>query len=171
MLPVVSNSSPLILFSRAGLLNLLAQLFAEVMVPQAVFDEVVTEGSGHQGAADIATATWLRRQPLADHMLAEGLVGRLGRGEAEAIALAMELEGKLPLLIDDRLGRKLAQERGLHVVGSAGILVRAKQLKLIPEVTPILDELLSLGLYLSDAARLEILAIAGEPPARDIEAR
>jgi hypothetical protein len=48
---------------------------------------------------------------------------------------------------------------------------RARSGEIDPEVTPVLDELLSLGLYLSDAARLEILAIAGEPPARDIEAR
>ena len=59
-------------------------------------------------------------------------------------------------------GRQLARERGLRIFGSAGVLIEAKSLGRIERMRPILDELLAAGLWLSDAAYRELLALAGE---------
>lgn len=156
------------MFSKAGRLDLLQNVFGKVFIPQAVFEEVVTEGAGRPGSGEIANTPWIRLRSVAGHTVAAGLAGKVGRGEAEAIALAQELGEDIPLLIDDRLGRRLAREMGLTVVGSAGVLVQAKARRVIPILSPVLDELRSLGLYLSDAARHEILVEADEAPAAEV---
>ncbi len=166
---VVSNSSPLIIFSKGRRLSLLQQVFDEVLIPEAVFEEVVTEGAGRPGSADIAGMAWIKVHAVTSPVVTEGWVRKPGRGELEAIALATEMGGGVALLIDDRLGRKIAQELGLSVIGSAGVLLYAKELGLIPLVGPVLEELRSVGLYLSTAANHEALAIAGELPASEAE--
>ena len=139
-----------------------------MLIPQAVFSEVVTAGAGRPGVVEIPAMSWIELRPLAGRDVVEELASRLGRGEAEAIALARELRGTTRLLIDDRLGRGIANEMGLSIVGSAGVLVLAEEQGLIPAVRPILDELCSSGLYLGDATRRELLSTAGEPPDADV---
>ena len=57
---VVSNASPLINLARIGRLHLLAQLYGELVVPEAVWREVVLEGTGQPGAKDVETASWVQ---------------------------------------------------------------------------------------------------------------
>jgi predicted nucleic acid-binding protein len=87
---------------------------------------------------------------------------QLGPGEAEVIALASELEGSVPVLLDDRKGRRIAREHHISVVGSVGVLILAKDRGLVPAVRPVLRDLQQAGLYLSDAAARELLAVAAE---------
>ena len=158
----VSNTSPLLRFSSIGRLDLLRQQYDDVTIPLAVWSELVVDGGRRPGAADIAAAPWIqRRAPAATPLLAR-LVEELGPGEAEAIALASELGGATALLLDDRKGRRIARGLGLAVVGSAGVLLAAKQRGLISFVRPLLDELRGAGLYLDDTAFNEILHLAGE---------
>ena len=158
----VSDSSPLILYAGIGRLDLLGRVFSEVSVPPAVWEEVVAEGAGRPGAVEVARMPWIRRRVLDHQGTALSLLSELGPGEAEAIALRLELGQPGPLLLDDRKGRRIARERGIAVVGSAGVLVVAKDRGLISAVHPLLDELRSAGLYLSGTAADELLAIAEE---------
>ena len=158
----VRNASPLIVFARVGRLDLLGEVYSTVLVPPAVWREVAEAGA-RPGAAAIAQAAWLQRRSVAaPRTVIQGTARRLGPGESEAIALASEFAGSVPLLLDDLKGRRVALELGLPVVGSAGVLVAAKDLGLIAAVRPLLEDLRNAGLHLSRQAFTEILRRAGE---------
>jgi predicted nucleic acid-binding protein len=160
--PVVGDASPLILYAAVGRLELLHQLFGEVVVPPAVWSEVTSGGVGRPGAQEVAGASWIREQSPLRSPAAHGLPGDLDAGEAEAIALALEATDPVVVLIDDRDGRRTATERGLTVVGSAGILVLAKRRGLLAAVRPVLDQLRAAGLYLGEPVYGSVLQEAGE---------
>src|SRR3712207_6178213 len=140
-MPVVSNSSPLILFARIDRLDLLHEVFGEILVPEAVWHEVVAQGAGRSGEAAITGAPWISRRPASGNA---DLPHALGAGEAEAIGLALTLG--LPVLLDDRHGRRVARAHGLLVYGSGGVLILARDAGLLSIVRPTLDELRAAGL-------------------------
>jgi uncharacterized protein len=163
---IVSNSSPLILFAKIGRLELLKQAYDEVIIPQAVYAEVVTARAGQADAAVVAATPWITVKSVSNAIPWPGPVLPRNAGEAEVVALALEFDTPVPVLIDDRLGRRVAHERDLQVFGSASTLIRAKQRGAIPEVRPVLGSLLAAGLYLGTSVYREILVGAGEaaPP-------
>jgi uncharacterized protein len=158
----VGDSSPLILYARIGRFELLHDIFTEVVVPPAVWDEVVTAGKGRPGAIDVASAPWIRRNTDMDESVVQALLAEVGLGEAQAIAVTLRLSEPKTLLLDDRKARRIAKGYGLDVTGSAGALGFAKTKGLISEVRPLLDQLRSAGLYLSDKAARVLLVGAGE---------
>ena len=81
----VSNSSPLIHLSRIGRLNLLREFFEEILIPHAVFREVVIEGRGRPGSSEVEEASWIRVMEIRDKRLKRILQLVLDEGEAEAI--------------------------------------------------------------------------------------
>jgi uncharacterized protein len=84
------------------------------------------------------------------------------RGEAEAIALAEELRAD-HLLIDERKGRRLAQQRGVPVIGLLGVVLLAKHAKLISSAGRLLEKLdREAGIYLSDELKKAALKTVGE---------
>lgn len=101
---IVSNASPLINLARIGKLNLLRQLYGGLTIPNAVWQEVVFEGAGQPGADEVEAATWIKSQAVTNRELVRALQQELDAGEAEAIALALEIGAEL-LLMDERLGR------------------------------------------------------------------
>ncbi len=105
---VVSNSSPLINLARIGKLTLLRELFGVLIVPDAVWQEVVVEGAGQPGADEVRSAAWIQRQAVMNTQLVQALQQDLDAGEAEAIALSLELGADL-LLMDENLGRQTAR--------------------------------------------------------------
>ena len=156
---IVADASPLIMFARSGLLGALRAVVGEVLVPAAVWREC-TEVATRPGAAALRQA---RRDGLL-RLRASSWTGdalpALGPGELAAIALAMRLS--CPLLIDERLGRAVAQRQGLRVTGSCAVLLRAKAMGLIPALRPVLLEWRAGGWYLSDALHQEVLRRAAE---------
>lgn len=159
--PVVSNAGPLITLATIGKLSLLKALFEELCVPQAVYDEVVTYGSGEPGSAEISAATWIQVRQVRDELAVRLLQESLGAGESEAIVLAQELHARY-VLIDDALARRRAVHIGLHLTGTLGILLMAKQAGLIPAIKPILDELRSADFRMSERVCQDVRSRAGE---------
>jgi uncharacterized protein len=102
---VVSNSSPLINLARIGQLNLLAHLFGRLLIPDAVWREVVEKGHGNPGADEINQAEWIERVAVSNRQLVHSLLQELDPGEAESIALAVEINADW-LLMDSVLEDK-----------------------------------------------------------------
>ncbi len=161
---VVSNSSPLINLARIDQLSLLPHLYGELIIPEAVWHEVVVEGQGYPGAEEIRQAQWITRQTVVNQALVQALRQELDAGEAEAIVLALERKASL-LLIDERIGRETAQHLGVTCMGLIGSLVEAKQLNFISGVKPYLDALRDVaGFRVSAALYARVLRDAGELP-------
>ncbi|MBI4788529.1 MAG: DUF3368 domain-containing protein [Chloroflexi bacterium] len=158
----VSNASPLINLARIGLLDLLRQLYGSLIVPTAVWDEVVVQGAGQAGAEEVRTAGWIARQEIANTSLAQALRQELDAGEAEAIVLALEARAEL-LVMDERLGRETARHMGLRCIGLIGALIAAKRRGLIASVKPHLDALRDVaGFRVDDALYRQVLQDEGE---------
>lgn len=154
---VVSNASPLINLARIDQLDLLPRLYGELLIPEAVWEEVVIEGAGQPGADEVKAATWIKRQAVANRSLAHALRQELDAGEAEAIILALEAEAEL-LLMDERVGREIAQHLGVHYTGLIGVLIEAKHKGLIGDVKPYLNALRDVaGFHIRDALYTRVL--------------
>ena len=134
---VVSNASPLINLSCIGQLDLLSQLYDALTVPRAVWREVVLKGKGQPGAEEIEKASWIKVQSVTNRELVRALRQELDAGEAEAIALALEVGAEF-LLMDERLGRETALHMGVRCIGLIGVLVEAKRRGVVSEIRPLL---------------------------------
>lgn len=158
----VSDSSPIIFYAVIGRLELLQQLYGEMLVPPAVWREIAEQGAERPGTAQVREAHWIRQRTPPHHNVIFPPLEPLDRGEAEAIALAMASTPRMTLILDDLPARRVAQDAGLEIIGSGGVLVLAKRKRLITSVAPILADLRSAGLYLSDAVVETFLQLADE---------
>lgn len=140
---VVSDTSPITNLAAIGQLDLLRQLYSTIVIPTAVYDEMVAVGKIVPGAVEVQTLSWIQTrsvtncQSVVDLQISQE---DIDRGEAEGITLALELEAGL-LLMDERRGRALAISCGLDVTGILGVLIQAKRNGLIDAVKPIIDQL------------------------------
>jgi len=145
---VVSDSTCLIGLERVGKLDILPALFAPAIIPP----EVEREFGGK--------FAWLQIENLKNNLLATALQMVVDAGEAEAIALASERN--CLLISDDKQARAAAKRLGVTVIGTVGVLVRAKPNGIITELKPILDNLESNNFFISRALREEALKIVKE---------
>ena len=122
---IVADSGPLIAFARIGRLDILRQVAGEVVIPQAVYEEVVGQGDARPGASEITEASWIKRDAEVDATTLQGVPLSLHSGEREAIALAQRLG--VQLLIDEVRGRRYAAEQGVSVFGSLALVAEAKR--------------------------------------------
>ncbi len=142
---VVSDTSPLLSLALIGRLDLLRDLYGAIQIPAAVRAEILlSKHSGVQGngAQAVAQAAWIVTHSLEPDVSLKLLLRELDQGEAEAIALALQLKAEV-VLIDERKARQLAQYLELNVVGLLDVLQAAKARQLITHVKPVLDELMT----------------------------
>lgn len=145
----VSDASPLIALDQIGRLDLLPALFTAVVIPPAVADEAF--GSE-------AVPSWLRVVSPTGRLTGSA---RLGRGEQQAIALALEASAAW-IVLDDLAARRLAAREGLRVIGTVGLLLAGKRRGHVNLVRPFLDALDARGFRLSSTIRVAALQAAGE---------
>jgi len=167
MAAVISDSSPLIYLAWLGHFDLLRQLYAQLVVPAAVWDEVALRGGSLPGAGELRAAVqagWLTVETPTKPLTPEELAGaEVDIGEIQAIALAIE-RGTV-LIIDDLDGRRLARRLGVEVTGTIGVLVRAKRQSLIPALRPLVGRLRrETNFHVSGPLINATLADLGEPP-------
>lgn len=159
---IVTNSSPLISLARIGKVDLLRNLYRELLIPEAVWHEVIEEGVGQAGVKEVENAKWIRVRPIENKELVKSFRQELDAGEAEAIALALETEAEF-LLMDEQVGREIAHFFDLRCVGVIGVLSEAKRKGLIVEIKPFLDMLrYKAGFWVSDSLYLRVLQEEGE---------
>jgi predicted nucleic acid-binding protein len=157
---IVSDSGPIISFARADYLKLLRQLFQEIIIPEAVYEEIAVVGGGRAGAKEVISGTWIKKRKIGNQLSVKRLPQILGLGEREAIILAQELNALL--LIDDRKAREVAEKNGISCFGSLRVLKEAKNRKLISAIKPIIDELRKKGLRIDSSLYQKFLQEVGE---------
>jgi predicted nucleic acid-binding protein len=161
---VVSDASPFISLAMTGHLELLKHLYQQVFIPDAVYQELTGNDVERPGAVEVQTLEWIIVQPVQNAMVMRALQGELDRGEAAAIALAVERQADM-VLIDERRARAVATRLGLNVVGVLGVLVEAKHKALISQLKPILDDLITrAGFWVSAQLYERVLQAVGERP-------
>ena len=157
--PVISNNSPLVGLLGIDLLFLLQELYTEVWIPRKVEQEFLKKEPIVRRKV-LENAPWIKTVDLMDPQTAEAYVG-LDKGEAEALALAIEHDARL-ILLDEKKGRRRAKEIGLTVEGILGVLLEAKQKGLIVAIKPLLIQLRGNGMRMSDSLINRVLQKAGE---------
>lgn len=154
---VVSDTSPLQYLHQSGTLDLLPGLFGRVVVPPAVIGELAEGRARGHDLPLLEGLAWVEIRAPHQELV---LPGRLGRGEQEAISMAVEDHALV--LLDDRDARTCALSLGLHVLGTFGVLLRAKRKGLIPAVMPVVDRIAGFGFRLNDGMRHQVALMAGE---------
>jgi hypothetical protein len=150
MMIVVSDSSPLIALCRIGSLELLHDLFGQLVIPDAVWQEIVASHPGKAGVTEIAAATWIARQSVKDRPLLKLLRQDLGAGESEAIVLAREMSAEV-LLMDERRGREAAKCLGITCTGLIGVLIEGRRRGIVNDPASIAQDLRDIaGFWISD---------------------
>ncbi len=140
-------------------LDLLEKLAVSVRVPQTVFNEVQS-GLAKDPSARLALE-WADSHRIADLHLADSIIRwDLGPGESQVIAHA--LSGSYRAVLDDGRGRACALAHSLPIIGSLGIILRAKQHSLIPAARPLVEQLQAAGSFLDDELVTQALKMVGE---------
>jgi uncharacterized protein len=163
-MPAVSNTSPISNLAWIGRLGLFFNQFQEVWIPRAVEVELqnIPERAVREAIDEARVAGWLRSRATSETALVNLLQVGLHSGEAEAIALAVELKADW-LLIDEREGRSIARELGLPITGALGVLLRAKKSGQIKAIKPEIDSLKSKArFFIHPLLETTILREAGE---------
>jgi hypothetical protein len=163
-MPVVSNTSPVLNLAIIDQLSLLQAQFGEIWLPEAVVGELrVGENlPGSRAVREALELGWLRVDEAKDKTLIQVLQRDLDGGEAEAIALALQM-GAGQVLLDEREARRVAKSLGLNVTGVLGILLRAHRQGTLPSVQVAMDELREqAGFRVEAALYANVLDASGE---------
>ena len=145
----VSNSSCLIALEKIGRLDLLSKSFGTVNIPPAVQSELDQN------------IDWLIVKSVINKAVVNSLKTQIDDGESEAIALAMELADVF-IVLDDKKARRIAKQLGLKIIGTIGLLLRAKKKDIVTEIKPILDALHGVDFRIGEALYQEALRLARE---------
>ena len=145
---VIVNTTPLIALADIGQLDLLHELYGEILIPDAVLSEIESEPA----RLLVTNAQWIRKKSISHPERKSLFKARLHSGEVEVIILAEEEKANL-IIMDDNTAKKTAKYLGYKVTGTLGILLKAKQEKKIEAVTPFLDSLVDNGFYVDEAIK------------------
>ncbi|MBW1706243.1 MAG: DUF3368 domain-containing protein [Deltaproteobacteria bacterium] len=158
----ICNTGPLIALSMIDRIDILRHLFELVSVPETVHNEILEGGSANAGLANYRKVKWIKVISLS-MPIDPLLMTSLDAGEAAVIGLARELDSTNYVLLDERKARKIARTvYGLHVIGSARVLVEAKRHGLIDNVSVALQAMRDGGYWIGDSIVDAVLKQAGE---------
>lgn len=148
---VVSDTTPILSLLKIDRLDLLQSLYGKVLLPEAVYHELVSNPAFSDEAKQVAACAFLTVVSVKNKSSVELLrkVSGLDAGESEAVILYEEQNAEL-LLMDERKGRTIAKKMDIEYIGTAGILMLAydKQLLCASDVEECLDRLLSYDIRL-----------------------
>lgn len=147
---IISDTSCLIILSKIGELDLLRQLYNTVTITQDIWLEY-----GEQ------LPDWIEVQRANDRYRQQLLEMQIDKGEASAIALALETVDNI-VILDDWKARKLAERLGLTVTGTLGVIIRAKNTGLIPSIKPYLEMIKNTNFRISEELEQTALKEASE---------
>lgn len=161
MLKVISNATPLIALNKIGKLDLLKQIYGEIIIPYAVYEEVILESNIKDSNDFVKESGFINIMNIKNEEAKRLFVTSLHKGEVEVMILAKEMEADI-CVIDDLLARKYAKYYNIKITGTIGIFLKAKELGIITNIKPIMDELISSGIYIDNKLYNRVLEIAKE---------
>lgn len=170
---IVSDSTPLIYLAKIGRLNLLRGVFEKIYIPEAVFNEAVTQGKelnmSDAFIIEKAVGIWIIKEQVEPKVDAEfrflDTNTKLGSGEKEALKLCKQLNA-VYFIADDREARRVSRILNIKPIGTCGILVQVFRQASITEgeALQILDDLVKVGFRISSAVYRRILDELGISP-------
>ena len=146
---IISDSTCLIALDRIGQLTLLKQLFEQIYVPTAVHREFGKK------------VNWIKVTSVHNPIAIKTLMIQIDAGESEVIALALEMQDCVAIL-DDKKARRIAQDIGLKITGTVGLLLKAKKDGVIDKIKPLLDQLNEAGFHVGESLYQNVLRLAKE---------
>ncbi|MCB0290200.1 MAG: DUF3368 domain-containing protein [Calditrichaeota bacterium] len=146
---IISDSTCLIALDRIGQLTLLKQLFEQIYVPTAVHREFGKK------------VNWIKVTSVHNPIAIKTLMIQIDAGESEVIALALEMQDCVAIL-DDKKARRIAQDIGLKITGTVGLLLKAKKDGVIGKIKPLLDQLNEAGFHVGGSLYQNALRLANE---------
>ena len=154
---VVVNTTPLIALANVGKLELLRDLYGEILVPDAVLSEIKSEPA----KSVVKSSSWIKTVSVS-YSGENGLFrAKLHAGEVEVMLLAKEQNADF-VIMDDNPAKKTARFMGLKVTGTLGVILKAKKEGLIERVEPVMDAIISDGFYIDSGLRQMVLEEADE---------
>ena len=159
--PLVCDTTVLLYLARIDQIDLLPTLFTPIYVPEPVMLELDMGRLLRPDTLDPRECAWATLVSVPHDVIAGLPPNRLGTGERAVIAHAHAHQGCIAGL-DDLQARRLAEGLGLAVVGTPGVLLRAKRTGLLSTVRPLIDALTAQGFHLDSALYQDILSLAGE---------
>jgi len=147
---IISDTSCFIILSKIGELLLLAKLYGTIITTPQIAEEFGEN-----------LPEWIRIIPVSDEYKLRLLELQIGRGEASAIALALERKGSL-LILDDYKARCLAAQLELNYTGTLGLIISAKRKGIIPTVKPLIEKIKQTNFHISIELESKVLIEADE---------
>ncbi len=147
---IISDTSCLILLDNIGELDLLHKLYGTIITTTDVKLEFGKD-----------LPHWFEIKEPADKNYQTIIENTVDKGEASTIALAIEYDDCL-LIIDDLKGRKFAQQLGLNIIGTMGVIVDAKLSGIISSIKPLIQKMRNTNFRITEVIEKIMLAKAGE---------
>jgi hypothetical protein len=160
---IVSNTTPIVCFLKLGRLDILKNIFNEIIISQAVYAEVTAKPDEAEAITALTESGLFKTRPAENKFAVSLLQKQIGLdlGESESIVLAQELKAEL-LLMDERKGRRVAAENGISISGTLGVLIKAKQMNLVKEIRPLLNELITKDIRIGNNLLKKVLESVNE---------
>ena len=158
---IIADSGPLIALSKIDLLDIIHKLYGEIFIPDEVYKELVILGKGRAGSEQIKKAKWIKKKSVKDKGAISLLRAELGEGESGVLVLAEELKANF-VIIDELPARRNLEAMNIPKTGTLGILLEAKEEKLIDKIKPLLDRLIEEKFRISKELYEAVLRVAGE---------
>jgi uncharacterized protein len=164
MRKVIVNTSPLQYLHQLGHLEVLQHLYGKIIAPSSVIGELMRGAEQGIDVPHCENYAWILKQAVRTRAYLP-LVPRLGAGEKEAIALALEEQeagNNVLVILDDGLARRFAAHAGLAITGTLGILLKARERGHIKAIMPLVERLAQFGFRCDATTREHIRQLSGE---------
>jgi predicted nucleic acid-binding protein len=148
MRKVVVNTTPLIALSHIGQLDILKKIYGEILIPNAVYNELSAKPDSICKIEVDNSKDWVRVEEIKNQMAKSMYKTQLHEGEVEVMILAQEVNADL-VIIDDANAKKHAKYLKLPVTGTLGVLIKAKQSGYVDKLKPMLQMMIENGIYIS----------------------
>ncbi len=147
---IISDTSCLIALTNIGSLNILHDVYGKVIITSEIVKEF-----------GVTLPRWFEIENPKDLSRLSFLENQLDKGEASAIALALEIPDSL-IIVDDEKARRVAELLKIEITGTLGVIIKAKNYGIINSIKPFLMKLKNVGFRISTDLEKEALSLTGE---------